>query len=365
MRPLMVLAVALLAIPASAQTPKAKLVEKEGEYDVVTLESGVRCKVNVPKSIKAGETPGMVLSLHGHGGNPASMLQFGQTIAEHRGDVWVAYQASDTVGPGFGYNTAKDEKGIIDVANYAIATYKVDPKRVIIHGFSAGGAMTCMLAPKNKALFAGFITCAAPDVPGKTYGDVKGMRGVIFLGVQDPNYSLAPDAKRAVEKFAPAVAFREVSDLAHELPDAIYINDAINFIFDAAEKGDVKTLPKAPDHPLAAPKGRPGAAPETFDVYVAWKTAKSPAGVTRNKLQAKSIADGKFAKLKKGELKLEDALPESDDAATKEKKGAISAEQMAAYGPKLVEKAKGMKAETWEMVETESGFHLLWKGKTP
>jgi predicted esterase len=365
MRPLLLLAALLFAVPAAAQTPKSKSVEKDGDYDVVTLESGAICKVYVPKSIKPGEAPGMVLSLHGHGGNPASMLSYGRSVAEHRSDVWVAYQGAEKVGPGYGYNSGHDEKDIIDVANYAVATYKPDPKRVILHGFSAGGAMSCLLAPKNKQLFAGYIICAAPDTPGGRGGDSKGIRAVIFLGVLDPNYSLAPTAKKAVEKYAPNVAFREVSEVAHDLPDAIYINDAINFILDATEKGDVKTLPKTPDHPLAAPKGRQGPAPDFFHVYIAWKTAKSPAGVTRNKLQAKSIADGRFAKLKKGELKLEDALAESDDAATKEKKGAISAEQMAAYGKKLEDKAKAMKAETWEMVETESGYHLVWKAKAP
>lgn len=365
MRPLSLLAFLVLALTASAQTPKAKTVEKEGEYDRVTLESGAICKVYVPKSVKPGEAPGMVLTLHGHGGNPESMLQYGQTVAEHRGDVWVAYQGGEKVGPGYGYNSGNDEKWVIEVANYAIATYKPDPKRVVMHGFSAGGAMSCLLAPKNKNLFAGFITCAAPDVPGGRGGDAKGMRAVVFLGTTDPNFALAPDAKKAVEKYAPNVAFREVTGLGHDLPDAIYINDAINFVMDATEKGDVKTLPIQPDHALAAPKGRQGPPPDYFHVYIAWKTAKAPAGVTRNKLQAKSIADGRLAKLKKKELTLEAALAESDDAATKEAKGAITMEQMAAYGAKLVEKAKGMKAETWEIVETESGYHLVWRAKAP
>ena len=364
MRPQFLLAALLLAIPVSAQTPKAKTVEKEGEFDVVTLESGAYCKVYVPKSIKPGVSPGVVLTLHGHGGNPESMLQFGQSVAEHRGDVWVAYRGPEKTGPGYGYNAGTPEKDIVDVANYTIATYKADAKRVILHGFSAGGAMTCTIGPKNKNLFAGFIICAAPDVPGRRGGDVKGMRGVIFMGVQDPNYALAPDAKKAVEKNAPDFSFHEISELEHKLPDAIYINDAINFIFDRTEKGSVKTLPKQPDHALAPPKGLVGPPPDYFHVYIAWKTAKAPAGVTRNKLQAKSIADGRLAKLKKKELTLEGALAESDDAATKESKGAISMEKIAAYGQKLVDKAKAMKAETWEMVETDSGYHLVWKAKS-
>jgi len=184
-----------------------------------------------------------------------------------------------------------------------------------------------------------------------------------LLGDQDPNFSLAPQAKKAVEKFAPNVAFREITGLGHDLPDAIYLNDAFNFILDAGEKGDAKVLPIKPDHALAAPKGRAGPPPDYFQVFIGYKTAKSPAGVTRNKLQAKSIADNLLAKLRRKETTLEEALEKSDDAVSKEKKGAIDFEGMAKFGQKVVDKAKAMKAETWEMVEGDGGYVLLWRAK--
>lgn len=361
-----VLSLALvLSLAAAAEIPKSKSVEKDGEFDAVTLESGAFFKVYVPKSIEKGASPGMVFTLHGHGGNPESMLQWGRAVAEHRGDVWVAYRGPEKAGPGYGYNAGTPEKDIVDVANYAIATYKVDAKRVVLHGFSAGGAMSCLVAPKNKAIFAGFIICAAPDIPGGRGGDAKGLRAVVFLGTTDPNFALAPEAKKAVEKYAPNVAFREVTGLGHTLPDPIYFNDAVNFIYDAPQKGDCSVLPLQPDHALAAPKGKTGPPPEVFDIYIAWKSAKSPAGVTRDKLKAKSAADGLLAKLRKKEITLEEAVAQSDDAATKERKGVIDAEGIAAFGVKLADKAKAMKAETWEMVETESEYHLLWKAKAP
>jgi predicted esterase len=357
------LAVLILTLPALAQVPKAKSVEKQGEWDAVTLESGAYCLVNVPKSVKPGETPGMVLTLHGHGGAPDQMLSYGRELAEHRGDVWVGYRGGEKVGPGYGYNSGHDEKDVIDVAKYAIEAYKVDRKRVVVHGFSAGGAMSCLVVPKNREMFAGFIPCAAPDVPGGRGGDAKGVRAVVFLGETDPNFSLAPQARKAVEKYAPNVAFRAVTGLGHDLPDPIHLNDAINFILDATEKGDDRTLPVKPDHGLAAPKGRVGPPPAFYHVYIAWKTAKAPAGVTRNKLQAKSIADARLSKLKKGELTREDAVKDSDDAESKEAGGAIEFARMEAFGKKLADKAKAMKAETWEIVETESGYHLVWKVK--
>jgi predicted esterase len=356
----------LLALPALPQTPKAKSVEKEGDWDVVTLESGAFAKISVPKSVKKGEQPGLVVTCHGHGGEPNQMLQYGRALAEHRGDVWCAYRGSQTAGPGFGYDVAKDGKLIPEMTRYVVATYDIDPKRVILHGFSAGGAASCFVAPANKDLFAGFVPCAAPDVPGgRGGGDMKGLRAVVFLGDQDPNWALAPEAKKAVERFKPDVCFWGIEGLAHQLPDVVYLNDAFNFVLDATEKGSEKTLPLKPDHDMAAAKGRTGPPPDYFHVYVAWKTGKSPAGVTRNKLQAKSLADGKLARLRKGELTLEAAVAESDDAGSKEMKGAIDFEGMKAFGQKLVDKAKGMKPETWEMVETESGYHLVYRAKAP
>ncbi|NUN50120.1 MAG: peptidylprolyl isomerase [Candidatus Brocadiae bacterium] len=356
----------LLALPVLAQTPKAKSVEKEGEWDVVTLESGAFAKISVPKSIKKGEQPGMVLTLHGAGGEPNQMLGYGRELAEHRGDIWVAPRGSAPTGPGFTWETAKDGKFVPEIVRYVIATYGVDPKRVVVHGFSAGGAFSCMLAPANRDLFAGIIPCAAPDIPGgRAGGDVKGLRAVVFLGSTDANFTLAPQARQAVEKLAPNVAFREITGLGHQLPDIIYLNDAINFILDATEKGDVKVLPLKAAHAMAAPKGRQGPPPAYYHIYVAWKTAKAPAGVTRNKLQAKSAADGKLSKLRKGTLTREEAVKESDDAESVEAGGAIDLDRMKGFGQKLQDKARAMKAETWELVETESGYHLVWRAKAP
>lgn len=352
----------LVASAAHAQTPKAKSVEKEGEWDVVTLESGAFAKISVPKSIRKGEQPGLVFTCHGHGGEPNQMLGYGRELAEHRGDVWCAYRASQKAGPGFGYDLAKDGKLIPEMTRYVIATYNIDPKRVILHGFSAGGAASCVVAPANKTLYAGFVLCAAPDVPGRN-GDAKGLRAVVFLGDQDPNFSLAPEAERSVEKYKPNVAFRAVTGLGHDLPDAVYLNDAFNFILDATEKGDKRVVPLKPDHALAPPKGRPGPPPDYFAVVVAWKTAKSPGEVTRNKLQAKSVADGLLARLKKKEATLEEALEQSDDTESKEKKGLIDLDRMAAIGKKLADKAKAMKEETWEMVEVDGAYCLIWKAK--
>ncbi len=362
-----IVCLAVLALPgaAFAQAPAAPVTTKEGEWDVITLATGALAKVYVPKSLKKGEQPGLVITLHGHGGEPNQMLGYGRDLAEHRGDVWCAYRASTKIGgDSYQYDTAKDVVGVPDMTRHVVAAYKVDPKRVIVHGFSAGGAMSCMVCPKNKDLFAGFVTCAAPDTPGGRGGsDIKGLRAVCFLGETDANYSLAPQGRSAVERFKPSVAFRAITGLGHQLPDPIYLNDAFNFILDATEVGDDKTLPLKPDHALAPPKGRQPPPPLVHAVVVAWKAKNAPEGVTRTKAEAKAIADGLLAKLKKKETTLEQALEQSDDAESKAANGVIDPDRLASFGKKLVDKAKVLKLDAWELVEVDGRYCVVTKRK--
>lgn len=345
--------------------PKAKSVEKENDWDVVTLESGALAKISVPKSLKKGQPGGLIVTLHGHGGEPNQMLGYGRALSEHRGDIWCAYRASSKVGDdNYAYDSEKDLRGIVEMTRYVLANYKIDPKRVFVHGFSAGGAMGCRLVPANRDLYTGLITCAAPDAPGLgSGGDVKGLRAVVFLGDQDQNFSLAPDVRRATDKLKPNLCFTEVAGLGHDLPDAIYLNDAINFLVDGTEKGGIKQVPLVADHEMAKPKGVLPPPPDYFHVYLGWKATGAAAGVTRTKQEAKALADSWLDRLKKGEATLADALADSDDEATKADRGWIDPDAMKKFGQKLADKAKTLKADTWELIETARGYHLLHRAK--
>ena len=87
-------------------------------------------------------------------------------------------------------------------------------------------------AAAGTQLFAGFILCAAPDVMGGRGGDVKGLRGVTFLGVLDPNYSLAPEARKVVEKYAPNAKKPLIRRGAQQLhvSDGVYWNGSFRNI---------------------------------------------------------------------------------------------------------------------------------------
>ncbi|MEK7465774.1 MAG: prolyl oligopeptidase family serine peptidase [Planctomycetota bacterium] len=247
-----VLAILLLTLAASAEIPKAKSVEKDGDFEAVTLESGAFAKVYVPKTLKAGTKPGLVVTMHGLGNTPDDNLKWGSAVADHRRDVWCAVRGSETMAPGFGWDFAKDPAFVADLTRFAIAHYKVDPKRVVAHGFSAGGLMAMGAATGHKDLFAGWIATASRGYPGAPGTDPKGLRAVVILGDQDPVYKVVEDVRAAVTKSGAGFSLWTVKGIGHVLPDAVYLNDALNYVLNPKSPDGEQLLPQKADHLFAA-----------------------------------------------------------------------------------------------------------------
>ncbi|MBI2920325.1 MAG: hypothetical protein HYY18_04495 [Planctomycetes bacterium] len=340
------LATAFLASIAQAQ--KAKSVEKDGDCDVVTLESGAVARVLVPKSLRAGERPGLVVALHGTSMRPEDMIELGRGLAEHRGDVWVACRGGTSVGGGFGWNPKGDAKDVGEMTRYAAAAYRVDGKRVTGVGFSGGAMIILDVVTANRAAFAGVVACAGPRLAWQRAA-IGGLRAVAFLGENDDQFPLSPEYRKAVFTGHAATSFWVLAETGHQPPDSIYLNDALNYIFTPAEKPSEKKLPARPDHALADPAGRPAPLPEFTHVRIAWGSDRAA---------AKTRAEAMLARLRKKEITAEEAVAQSDEGG-----GAASADALRACGGKVLEKAVAMKPETWEIVEGESAFHILWRPK--
>lgn len=355
--------IGLLFVAAPAFAQKAKSVEKEGDLEVVTLESGAIAKVYKPKDLRPAEKPGLVVALHGTSMRPDDMLTSGRRLADHRGDVWVACRGGTDIGGGFGWNPKGDVKDVAEMARYAVGAYGCDGKRVVILGFSGGAMIALDVASAGRGAYAGVIACSGPRLAWRGAA-IGGMRAVAFLGEKDDQFPLSAEYRTCVLGNHPATCFWVMKDTGHQPPADVYLNDALNFVFDPAEKPSEKNLPASPDHGLAEPKGRPAPLPEFTQIYVAWKSEAAP-GVSRDKAAAKATAEELLAKLRKKELTVEAAVAQSDDAGTKAKGGATTAEALQRFGPKVLEKAAAMKPETWELVEGATGYHLLLRPKNP
>lgn len=238
-------------LETAAGAAPAETVERQGDWDVLTLDGGALAKVYVPRGLAKSPPPALVVMLHGWGGDPDGILRFARELADHRRAILCAPRGGKKLDEGgFGWDPEADVRSIAALTRRVTARYGADGKRVSIIGFSAGAAMAALMCVREKDLFDGCVACATTEIPAPDSG-FKGVRAVFFLGDRDPNFSLAPEARRSVKNFEPGFAFRVVKDLGHEPPDPVYLNDALNFLAQRSEKGDEQTLPRAPGRKMA------------------------------------------------------------------------------------------------------------------
>jgi len=344
----------LLSLVAVAETPKAKSVEKKGDWDVVTLESGTVAKILIPAG--GAKTRGLVMAFHGNYSEPDDILRWGAPLAKHRDEIWCALEGTGREQGQRVWNLEADVPKVPELLDYVLATYSVDPARVVALGFSMGGSAAVQSFSRSRARFAGVVTCASTEAPGERGDACKGARGVFILGTRDGNYQALASWRSAIARCGGGVATWIVTDLDHELPDPIYAHDAFVHIYDAASPGTEKTLPLKPDHPMSAVA--PAAPPEYFHAFFA---LAPEGGKARTKLAAKSAADQCLQKVRKGSTPFPEAAADSDDPAGKARGFGTDPDRLATLDAKLGARAKALKPGTGEVVETSTGAHVLWR----
>ena len=100
----------------------------------------------VPASYDKSKRYDLVVALHGAGdkaGNYLSIIWQGN--ADSQGFLVIAPEGTSPVYSGFTWDSS-DEPLILAAIDDFYACYSVDPKKVIIHGFSAGGSSATGLA---------------------------------------------------------------------------------------------------------------------------------------------------------------------------------------------------------------------------
>lgn len=303
-----------------------------------------------------GEKLGLLVSLHGHGGEPKSLM-FPQ-IAQKRRLIVLGVQGHTPTGPGFAWSE-NDKEIIAGFTLWVLETRPVDPKRVFMTGHSAGGTMTlatCKFAPQ---LFAGIMTTAAPATPDTGHYDV---RTVVFLGDQDPNFAGAGAVRSNFEnkkRRAPG-SLRIVRGLGHDLPDPFYMDQALLWLLETRARGFEISLPKDPpvkdDRPFA-------------HILLRWSGAEGADARTRGVSKARAQGEikmiRKFLEKKMGHVFMEAAKFSQDDA-TAPSGGLVDAAGLEAFAPALRQGAEKLEpGGLSEVLESPQGWHLVWRLPVP
>ena len=189
----------------------------------------------------AREVP-LFIGLHGRNGHKDSNFEYWE-VARQKGWLVLSPQSRQAIFPG-SYCWDDSEQGLTDILFHFAEikkTYKVDPGRIILAGFSQGSGMAIQAALSGKFGARGFIGVgtfiAQPDSLRPLARQSQTVRGYFITGEKDHTL----DKARAIQNILQEnnILFEEEvhPNLGHEFPldFARSFEKAINFIFTERE----------------------------------------------------------------------------------------------------------------------------------
>ena len=327
--------------------------DKQGDVEVLTCAPKGRALFFLPPGLDAAKKPGLLVTLHGHGSKADNMVlrEFGTRrkwavlSVEGRGDV----QTPQGVGHQW---DGTDAAYIAGVTKWAVQNRDIDPAQVVVFGHSAGGTMSLLAQAEDPSVFAGVITCSAPQVPDKRN---EAARVMVFLGTQDPNFAGAKSVQNMLKKDAGHLALAEMEGAEHnDIPTIPYLDLAVDWCLAKGAVGrDIHVPKKNPEEPAAGFR----------HVLVRFKgAAGAPTAVKRGREAAKAACDDLLKRVRAGKaLFSHEAQSMSEDDASAPIGGAIAAERLAEFGGALagVQDAAAGADRFAGPFESPAGFHVL------
>ncbi len=226
----------LLAILGAAWAgDEPKIVEKrDGRYLRLSLKDDPKAQgwlyeVWDDAEGEAEKHAELIVALHGAGGDPRNFILPRLMTDRHAFCLAVAGRREVAHATGRGFMWSRDDVAyVLALTRHVIKTRRVDPRRVLVWGHSAGGVMTLDVLAQAPELFAGALTSAAGAAPGTPHA---AKRVFVILGEDDPNYRIAPRVREHIERAEKApgsCALLSVEWLEHVLP----ANDFLDLGFD-------------------------------------------------------------------------------------------------------------------------------------
>lgn len=220
-----------VVVPAAGQLSKLGPGTHHAAADVPGL-GNVKYTIDIPANYD-GQTPvPLVLALHyGYdGAQPEAYTGEGMIDAFRGGlaELNAIVVAPDALGGD--WTDAKNEQAAVWLVQSAIQTYAIDKQRVLITGFSLGGAGTWHIGSRHQNLFTAAIPVAAPVAGGKEWT----IPVYAIHSEQDDivSYSAAKKHAEAVQAKSKQAQFKTVSGLTHYDTGAYapHVGDAVKWV---------------------------------------------------------------------------------------------------------------------------------------
>gem|GEM_PF-958121 len=182
-------------------------IEAIATADIESTKSRTMDPVVVLPSEDVEPGLGMIIAMHGYGGDPENFKQAYQAVAKKYNMILVCLRATEVTGKdAFHWNFSQSEIYRINTQiKKVIKDYKIEGDKVILTGFSQGGYLTYLVGVGNSQLFAGLIPVAGQFNASKVQFDEvlnKDLKLYSMVGKEDkPDYLKgANEAKELFEK---------------------------------------------------------------------------------------------------------------------------------------------------------------------
>ncbi|MEM1082993.1 MAG: hypothetical protein AAGI48_02640 [Verrucomicrobiota bacterium] len=204
---------ALIAALLLAITPSLRALE------IQLPELEVPIPVSLPENHEAGKSWPAVFSYHGFKGRPTT-----HTTRSHTGpDDWIVVGMTYVQRGKYRLNPddlARELRVFRRVRDQLAKSHGLDPRRIVVTGFSKGGWMTDALLQSESPLLGGAILMAGHlpsqlDLPSSIEKDTP-----VFIGVgrRDPNYIPSLKAMVFYRGKGARTTFEAWPDLGHDFP---------------------------------------------------------------------------------------------------------------------------------------------------
>ncbi|MCI0360597.1 MAG: dienelactone hydrolase family protein [Planctomycetaceae bacterium] len=202
-----------VAIPAAGKLPQLTVGTHKESVEVPGA-GRVKYTIDIPADAGSEKVP-LVLALHyGYDGSVPEAHTGADLIDAFRpglGELKAIVIAPDVLGGD--WTDAQNEQAAVWLTQSAMQTYDIDPKRVIITGFSMGGAGTWYIGSRHQDVFTAAIPVAAP-VTGSTDWKIP----VYSIHSQQDDivsYSAAKKHADAIKAKGGKIEFKSVTGLTH------------------------------------------------------------------------------------------------------------------------------------------------------
>ncbi|MBK9089428.1 MAG: nuclear transport factor 2 family protein [Holophagales bacterium] len=185
-----------------------------------------RLDVAVPPGARAGAKLPLFIALHGGGENVDAFRPHWTSPLLEQGFVVAYPQSTQLVAPD-GYDWMQDAprtlRELKDVYTRLVADYPVDASRVVVGGFSSGGAAALEVVAAGTFPVSGFVSLCPPRPPGLTAEKARaaasrGVKGTLLTTERDGRLADQKEMAELMRGAGLLVDFVVTPDIGHWYP---------------------------------------------------------------------------------------------------------------------------------------------------